>query len=102
MFSASQANAGRDQFRSTCTECHTASEFSDQGFKLKWSRRTVGDLYTFIHTNMPDDAPGILTEEQAINLVSFILSENGFDSGSRMLQPDQATLDGISLAALRS
>jgi len=102
MFSASQASAGRDQFRSTCTECHTASEFSDQGFKLKWSRRTVGDLFTFIHTNMPDDAPGILSEEQAVNLVSFILQENGFEPGSRMLAPDKATLDGISLAAMRS
>jgi mono/diheme cytochrome c family protein len=101
LFSAAQAGSGRDQFRSTCTECHTASEFSDQGFKLKWSRRTVGDLFRFIHTNMPDDAPGILTEEQAINLVSFILSMNGYEPGSRMLQADQAALDQISLAPIR-
>jgi Cytochrome C oxidase, cbb3-type, subunit III len=101
MFSASQASSGRDQFQSTCTNCHSASDFSDQGFKIKWSRRTVGDLYSFIHTNMPDDSPGILTDEQTVDLVSFILQENGFQPGNSMLAPDQSKLDAISLASLR-
>jgi len=102
LFSMAQANRGRDQFRSMCTECHTAGEFSDNAFKNKWSRRSVGDLFEFIHTAMPDDAPGILTEAQAIDLVSYILGENGFEAGSRQMQPDQAALSAISLAALRS
>jgi mono/diheme cytochrome c family protein len=102
LFSQAQANRGRDQFRSMCTECHTAGEFSDQTFKVKWSRRSVGDLFEFIHTAMPDDAPGILTEAQAIDLVSYILSMNGFEPGSRQMQADQAALDGVSLSSLRS
>jgi cytochrome c len=85
-----------------CTECHTAGEFSDQTFKVKWSRRSVGDLYEFIHTAMPDDAPGILTPAQAVDLTAYILEMNGFESGSRQMQPDQAALDAISLSALRS
>lgn len=102
LFSQAQANRGRDSFRSMCTECHTAGEFSDNAFKVKWSRRSVGDLYEFIHTAMPDDAPGILTEAQAIDLTAYILEMNGFESGSRQMQTDQAALDAISLAALRS
>jgi len=102
LFSQAQVNRGRDRFRSMCTECHTAGEFADQTFKVKWSRRSVGDLFEFIHTAMPDDAPGILTEAQAIELVSFILEMNGFEPGSRQMQPDQAALDGVSLASLRS
>jgi S-disulfanyl-L-cysteine oxidoreductase SoxD len=102
LFSQAQANRGRDSFRSMCTECHTAGEFSDNAFKVKWSRRSVGDLYEFIHTAMPDDAPGILTEAQAIDLTAYILEMNGFESGSRQMQPDQAALDAISLSALRS
>lgn len=102
LFSQAQANRGRDSFRSMCTECHTAGEFADNAFKVKWSRRSVGDLYEFIHTAMPDDAPGILTEAQAIDLTTYILEMNGFESGSRQMQTDQAALDAISLAALRS
>jgi cytochrome c1 len=102
LFSQAQANRGRDSFRSMCTECHTAGEFSDNAFKVKWSRRSVGDLYEFIHTAMPDDAPGILTEAQAIELTSYILEMNGFESGSRQMDPDQAALDAVSLSSLRS
>jgi cytochrome c5 len=100
LFSQAQANRGRDTFRSMCTECHTAGEFTDNAFKVKWARRSVGDLYEFIHTQMPDDAPGVLTEAQAIDLTSYILDANGFTSGSRQMQP--AGLDEVSLAALRS
>ena len=102
LFSQAQANRGRDQFRSMCTECHTAGEFSDNAFKVKWSRRSVGDLFEFIHTAMPDDAPGILTEAQAIDLTTYILEMNGFEPGSRQMQADLAALDEISLSALRS
>lgn len=99
LFSQAQANRGRDTFRSMCTECHTAAEFTDNAFKVKWARRTVGDLYQFIHTSMPDDAPGVLTEAQALELTAYILEMNGFTAGSRQMQP--AGLDQISLAPIR-
>jgi cytochrome c len=97
-----QANRGRDQFRSMCAECHTVPEFSDNAFKLKWSRRSLGDLYTFIHQNMPDSAPGILTPQQAVDLTSYILSLNNVPAGSAQLAPDETRLNGISLSGLRS
>ena len=101
IFSAAQVSRGRDQFRSTCTECHTSAEFGDPTFKAKWSRRSVGDLYGFILANMPDDAPGILTPDQAVNLTTFILEMNGFPTGSATLSADQDRLNGISLASIR-
>jgi mono/diheme cytochrome c family protein len=102
IYSTAQANRGRDQFRSMCAECHTVPEFSDNAFKLKWSRRSVGDLYTFIHQNMPDSSPGILTPQQAADLVSYILQLNEIPAGSAQLPADEARLTGISLSGLRS
>jgi len=102
IYATAQANRGRDQFRSMCAECHTVPEFSDNAFKLKWSRRTLGDLYTFIHQNMPDSAPGILTPQQAADLVAYILQLNEIPAGSAQLPADEARLAGISLSGLRS
>jgi len=85
-----------------CTECHTAAEFGDATFKTKWGRRTVGDLFEFILTSMPDDAPGILTPQQAVDLTTFMLEMNGFPTGSATMDPDQAELDQISLASIRN
>ena len=101
-FTAAQADRGRDMFRATCTECHYSSEFSDSQFKFKWSRRSAGNLFQLISTEMPETAPGSLTLEEAVDLVSYILRMNGFDPGAGELAADRAVLDGISLASIRN
>ncbi len=101
-FSDAQADAGRNTFRATCTECHYSSEFSDSQFKFKWSRRNAGNLYQFISTTMPETAPGSLTDEESVALVSYILRMNGFAPGASELPADRAVLDGISLSSIRN
>ena len=100
-FSDAQADRGRDTFRAACTECHYSSEFSDPQFKFKWSRRSAGNLYQLIQTQMPETDPGSLAPEQAVEIVSYILRMNGFEAGSSELSPDRAVLDQISLAPIR-
>lgn len=101
-FSAEQADRGRDMFRASCTECHYSSEFSDSQFKFKWSRRSAGNLYQLIQTSMPETAPGSLSPEETVDLVSYILRMNGFDPGEGELAADRAVLDEISLASIRN
>lgn len=100
-FSAVQADRGRDLFRAMCTECHYSSEFSDSQFKFKWSRRSAGNLYELINTSMPETAPGSLSPEETVDVVSYILRMNGFEPGAAELAADRAVLDGISLASIR-
>jgi polar amino acid transport system substrate-binding protein len=99
-FSAAQADRGRNVFRSTCTECHYSSEFSDRQFKFKWRRRTAGDLFGMVSTQMPEDAPGILDLQQYADIVAYVLRLNGFEPGSGELPPDEALLETLSLAPI--
>lgn len=101
-FTSAQADHGRDLFRAQCTECHYSSEFSDSQFKFKWSRRTAGSLYEVIQTSMPETAPGSLSAEEAVALVTYILRLNGFEPGSSELPAEEAVLDAIDLASIRS
>ena len=101
-FTDDQADRGREVFRSQCTECHASSEFSDSQFKVTWSRRHAGSLYQMIQTQMPETAPGSLSDEEAVDLVSYILRMNGFEPGSAELSSDRAVLDGISLSSIRN
>ncbi len=100
-FTEVQADRGRDLFRAMCTECHYSSEFSDAQFKFKWSRRSAGNLYELIQTQMPETAPGSLAPEEVVDLVSYILRMNGFRPGGTELPADRAVLDGVSLASIR-
>lgn len=101
-FTEAQADRGRDTFRGMCTECHYSSEFSDSQFKFKWSRRSAGNLFALIQNEMPETAPGSLTPEEAVEIVSYILRMNGFDAGASELAPDRAVLDGVALASIRN
>lgn len=101
-FTAEQADRGRNLFRAQCTECHYSSEFSDSQFQFKWSRRTAGNLYQLIQTSMPETAPGSLSPEETVDLVSYILRMNGFEPGSTELSADRALLDAIELTSIRS
>lgn len=101
VFSDVQADRGRDSFRALCTECHYSSEFSDAQFQFKWSRRSAGNLYQMISNEMPESAPGSLTDQEYVDLVSYILRMNGFEPGQSELMADRAVLDGISLRAIR-
>lgn len=100
-FTDDQADRGRDLFRAQCTECHYSSEFSDSQFKFKWSRRSAGNLYNLIQSSMPETAPGSLTPEEAVSVVTYIMRMNGFEPGAAELPADRAVLDGISLASIR-
>lgn len=100
-FTDDQADRGRDLFRAQCTECHYSSEFSDSQFKFKWSRRSAGNLYNLIQSSMPETAPGSLTPDEAVAVVTYIMRMNGFEPGASELPADRAVLDGISLASIR-
>jgi cytochrome c5 len=102
VFTATQADGGRDSFRAQCTECHFSGEFSDDQFKFKWSRRTANDLYDFILTQMPESAPGSLTAEESVNLTAYILRLNGLEEGTMPLPTDEAALSAISLRPIRN
>lgn len=100
-FTDAQADRGRGTFRGGCTECHASGDFADADFRFKWSRRTVGSLYALIQTQMPETAPGSLTPDETVELVSYILRMNGFEPGIEELVPDRDALDAISLASIR-
>lgn len=102
VFTAVQADQGRDAFRAMCTECHYSGEFSDAQFKFKWSRRSAEDLYDIIFTQMPETAPGSLTPSEAVSLVAYVLRLNGFEAGAAELPADEAALSAISLRSIRN
>ncbi len=99
VFTARQASRGGAQFRQVCVACHSISDFTGGRFRLVWAGRTVGDLFMVMSTIMPEDNPGSLTAEEYTNLVSYMLSENGYPTGDEDLPSDQSALASILIEA---
>ena len=92
-FTAEQATAGRAIYQSTCAGCHLpdlkgsfeAPPLSGGNFMNMWRNRPVSDLFSRIRNSMPLTNPGSLSEQEAVNVVAYILQANGGSTGAQAL-----------------
>jgi mono/diheme cytochrome c family protein len=91
-FSAAQVSAGSKAFQQYCSTCHGTNLEGGAGPALSGPNfqtlndkvhAKVGDIFTYMTTNMPMNAPASLTHDQYTTIMAFILSKNGYHaSGS--------------------
>jgi len=109
LFTASQAAKGGAAYARSCAECHgqdlegkTSVALKGSRFISKWAdgRHSVDDLYFVIRTQMPYGSPGTLSNEQYINIVAFVLQNNGYVSGNKELSASAASLKTTMISAV--
>ena len=92
IYTQEQARAGGRDFTTICTACHGDFDLLSPILSMKWTGRTLRELYERIRNTMPEDRPGSLSDAQATQLVAYLLSRQGFPPGDRPLEPDVAAL----------
>jgi mono/diheme cytochrome c family protein len=105
VFTADQATRGKALFDAKCAICHGAEltgaemapPLSGGIFLGNWAGGSLGDLFTRIHTTMPANDPGSLSNADVTLALSYILSFNKFPAGATPLPSDDATLGQIAL-----
>jgi mono/diheme cytochrome c family protein len=94
-YTAEQANAGRATYQVKCASCHLpdlkgsneAPPLSGINFTNMWGGRPANDLFNRIRNTMPITDPGSLTDEEAVNIVAYLLQANGAAAGTEALTP---------------
>lgn len=93
-FTASQVSTGGKQFDQTCSPCHgsqleggagpalTGPAFNTLSTKV---HATVGDIFTYMSTNMPLNNPASLKKSLYVDIMAYILSKNGYHAGNAPL-----------------
>ena len=107
VFTAEQATQGKAVFDNKCAICHGAElggaemapPLAGGVFIGNWAGQTVGDLFTRIHTTMPANDPGSLTNAETAQAVAYILSYNQFPAGTAPLPAGDAALSQIMISA---
>jgi mono/diheme cytochrome c family protein len=109
VYTAEQAQNGEATFGSMCARCHAADlsggqvgaayapALGGERFLGAWESRKVTRLYRTIRDTMPRGSPGSLNDQNALELVAYILKYNGFPAGGAGLVADEAALDQIVL-----
>ena len=95
VYTKKQADAAKDQFDKICAECHPFTvagkkkakdvPLGEDPFYDNWTGRPLSQMITTISLTMPNDGSAVVTEEEAADLVAYILQQNGFAAGSQPL-----------------
>ena len=105
-FTLKQAERGGQFFQALCAGCHGAKlEGAPSGWPLPMigaaflrPGRTLDDIFYILRTTMPEAAPGSLPTDAYLDLLAYILKQNGMTPGSTPLSASRATLQAVRLA----
>ena len=105
IYSEDQATRGKQLYVGNCSVCHQeglqgadlAPALKGDSFVLRWSDSSVDDMVTTISTSMPADAPGSLTAQQYLDIVTYLLQQNSFPAGKEEIKADPALLKTITI-----
>ena len=94
IFTPAQAEHGASIVQQKCGACHgdnlqggqEAPALRDDAFWSEWDQKTARNLYSRIISTMPPDGPGTLKENEVIDIVAFIVHENGVPPGTKTVE----------------
>ena len=103
-YTVEQADAGLNVYRQYCSSCH--GDNLDDGpfapplrgveFQARWHFRSLEALFDQTSATMPQDRPGSLTDDTYVQLLAFVLQENGIEPGETELPADLDALAALS------
>jgi mono/diheme cytochrome c family protein len=98
VYSEEQATRGRTGYDAKCAACHDGGtmgpELWGEPFLAQWENKNVRAFFSRIQTTMPEDAPGSLSENEALDIIAYVLRTNGFPAGDKAIESASA-LDSI-------
>jgi mono/diheme cytochrome c family protein len=106
MYSAAQARRGRAVYEMHCSRCHgndlngvSGSALEGEGFMRHWEGRTVERLFRKIRDTMPPQGGDSIADGDTLDVVAYVLQQNGFPDGAMELASDPAVLADIQIVA---
>ena len=100
-FTADQVSAGFTVYARECGECHgvnldgvEAPPLRGADFLNGWAGQTTDELITYVEEAMPPGLGGSLSPQVYLNIVAYILAENGARPGDVALTSDAMVMIG--------
>ena len=106
VFTSNQATRGKSAFETNCSRCHNVALIgSERGPAIKgaaflshWEKDNLGGIFIKIRDTMPQGNSGTVTDDVKIDILSYILQQNGFPAGNDELKANLSSLEDVSLA----
>ena len=97
VYSREQWMRGRDVYAGLCAGCHPAITHVGPIFTTSWAGKKLSDLFGFLRERMPKNEPGSLSEQEYVDVMSYMLRLNGMPAGVEDLPADSVALTKIRI-----
>jgi hypothetical protein len=105
VFTAAQAERGKDDYDKTCSNCHAtdlsgtvrAPSLKGKNFMQDWQNTNVNSLFIKLRDSMPANYPESVPDAAKINILTYLLQQNGFPAGSTELTIDEKEMSDIQI-----
>lgn len=109
VYSTEQATRGRTTYQVYCASCHQDDLSGGGSFGMEEAPALVRDdfmlgrdlnnVFVFIRANMPADNVGTLSPDAYLDVLAFVLQQNGFPAGMQPLPAQADALKAIRIVA---
>lgn len=100
LYTKAQADGAKALYNKICVDCHPFTvaakkkpkdlPLGEDPFFDEWEGRNVRELISIIVLTMPNDGSAVISDQEATDLVAYILQQNGFPAGSAPLTKTSA------------
>jgi mono/diheme cytochrome c family protein len=104
LYTAAQAAAGHVKFLGNCASCHGPTLAGRAGPALKGpnfanakSGFSVSDIFNIVAQNMPASNPGSLEPDDYVQIMAYLLQQNGYPAGTTALDFNGASTSKVPL-----
>lgn len=94
VYTEAQAEAGKKLYQQHCVTCHDKRYFKP--VLQAWSGQSLQTFFMTMATTMPEANPGMLYDEEYVQIIAHILAQNKYAAGSQVLSAEQLELIIIS------
>lgn len=106
VYTDDQAKRGQAIYGAQCASCHgpalsglAGPPLTGADFVSNWNKEPLAALSNKIRNTMPQNVPGTLAPQQAVDIVAYILQAGKFPAGRTELRSDEAALKQITWPA---
>ena len=96
VFTKAQVAKGKQSFDKNCQSCHPVID-SYQEKLMGWVDAPLIEFYDLVASTMPGSAPGSLTPEEYTGALAYIFYKLGYPAGDKELNPDDGSMDSITI-----
>ena len=97
VFTEGQVKQGEKVWEEICSQCHPMDIFGPD-YMIGWEGATAGELFELLQATMPYESPGILADNEYLEVMVFLFSLNGVKHGQEELPADAPQLYEITIA----